>query len=109
MLTEGDVIVVPFFRHQENNNGEPRWVIVTEIVGDTFYVVPLTTQTRQERNYDKTILVKKKSSEGKMMGLKKNSLIMLDRQENFKFKWFPKFIIKGKCPEELLEEILDNL
>ena len=109
MLSAGDVIVLPFFRHQNDNEGEPRWVVITEIIEDIFFVVPMTKKIRQASRYQKTILVRKNSVEGIKIGLLKNSLIILDRATDFKLSYYKKFNIKGHCSEELLQQILEEI
>ena len=106
-LKVGNVIVLPFVKHQENNEGEARWCIVTEILQDEFEIVPLTKKTNQAKNYTDTIIIKKKSAEGKQMGIEHNSLIILDRRLTFKLSFFKKLLIKGQCTEELIDKLIE--
>ncbi len=110
-LQVGDVIVLPFVKHQENDSGETRWCIITEILQDEFEFVPLTKQVKQKKHYKETILIKKKSIEGKQMGLKHNSLVILDRkgEQRLKLSWFNiKEIKKGTCPIDILTKIIKS-
>jgi len=54
-MEAGDVIVLPFFPHQEDKySGEPRWIIILEDYGDQFRIIPMTCQNHQSHNYVKT-------------------------------------------------------
>ena len=101
----GDVISLPFMKNQENNEGTKRWCVVTEKLEDEIEVVPLTKKTHQQKRYTKKILIKKKSKKGKQMGLTYNSLLMIDRTERIKLKYFNHFNKNGVCNKEMLEKL----
>jgi|SRR5579872_2956616 hypothetical protein len=110
----GDVLVVLFFAHKENNNeGEPRWVIVVEDLGDEFLLIGLTKQLRQLSKYPDGFIVYENSTDGKQMGLEYDSIICCGesgvRKEQIakkKILKIPPIIKKGTCPENLLEKII---
>jgi hypothetical protein len=107
----GEVVVVPFFSHQEDKySGEPRWIIILEDFGDKYRIVPMTCQNHQANNYTKTKVLLKSSEEGKSMGLTCDALVIGDRaKEVSKVVMNKNFPNPGKCSEDLLDELLQLL
>jgi hypothetical protein len=49
-FSQGDVLIMPFFRNQEDKNGQPRWVICVEDLQDKMIIIPMTSQIHQQRH-----------------------------------------------------------
>lgn len=109
-INQGDVFIVPFFPHQEDKHaGEPRWVIVLEDLGKVFSIVPMTSELKQESKYLKTIRIDQLSPEGIAMQLEADSIIILDRELSLPEFSFKEKYKRGKCPEELIDRIIEML
>lgn len=106
-LEVGDVVVLPFFHHQENRQkGEARSVIILEKFDDACCIVPLSCQDHQEVNYEKCFTIDKNSPDGQQMGLICNSLVIVDRESQYPKVVMNKIIDKlGTCPDEVLDQI----
>jgi hypothetical protein len=105
----GDVLLIPYFPHQEDREGEPRWIIVIEDLESHYEIVPFSKQMHQISRYKKTITILHNSIEGQEMGLTSDSIIICDRN-----KQVPKSSLdrppckkKGNCPQSTLDEILE--
>lgn len=106
-LEPGTVVVVMYFPHQEDRTkGEPRWVIVTEDLQDKLEIVPMTSQTDQLNRYPKGFIISDKSAEGKLMGLEGPSLFMPERKVIKDKIAFSKGMVKGKCSDDFLDNLI---
>ena len=82
LYNKWDVIFVPTFPNQENKtNFSPKPAIVLEVKGTKVSICPITTKLHQASIYRDTIRVDKRTPEHNSMGLRSNSLIVLDRIE----------------------------
>ncbi|MDO9339466.1 MAG: hypothetical protein Q7T72_02950 [Bacteroidales bacterium] len=99
----GDVISVAFFPNEENKKqGEPRWVICLEDLGDKFVAVPLKSDTSDIKHHPKSFIIKQDSEEGISMNLLNDSLVMPDRATNMN----KIFVLKeGNCSEGLIDKL----
>lgn len=110
----GDVLVIPYFPHKENKSqGEARYVIVVEDLGNEFLMIGFTSQLHQLSHYPDGFIIKEASPEGKQMGLELDSIIccgILGKRKEArlskKLLSIPPIIKKGTCPEDLLDKII---
>lgn len=107
-MNSGDVIVLPFFGHQEDKTqGEARWAIILEDLGDSYSVIPMTCQTNQVSKYSKTIIVKLKSKDAIQMKINCDSLIIVDREAQLSKVHMKAIHPVGKCSESLIDKIFE--
>lgn len=100
----GDVLALPYFPNQENKNeGTARYILIVDVYSDGYCIIPLTCQIHQASKYTNTILIHKISTLGKQMGLKCDSILIIDRKMDIK-KIVAKPPVLGNCGEEFLEE-----
>lgn len=110
----GDVVMLPFFKHQEDNEGEARSAIIVEDLQDEFYLIGTTTRLHQLQNYPDGFIITKTSADGIQMGLTGDSIIAcgvvgIRKEVKLKKTFFykPKLMIKlGTCTEEMLNKII---
>ena len=108
-MKAGDVVVVPYFRHQDDKGGEPRWIILVEDLQDSFEVVPLTKNTQQIYRYPKSFIVDLNSLDGISMGLQYNSLVIPDRKTTILKSILKGCLVKGTCKEEFLDNLISKI
>lgn len=102
----GDVISVDFFPNEEDKSkGTERWVIISEVHQDGYLVYPFTSQLHQKARYHKFLEINKSSSLGQRMGLKFDSLLILDRTAKL-MTFLRQPILHGNCGQEFLENYL---
>lgn len=101
--------MLPFFPHQESKTeGESRSGIILEKFEDGCIIIPLSCQTHQIAIYEKVFIIEKDSADGQQMGLKCDSLVIVDRDTKFPKVVMNKIIEKqGECPDEVLDRIHD--
>lgn len=100
----GDVLALPYFPNQENpNEGTARYILIVEVFSDSYSIIPFTSQVHQSNRYEKTIEIKKDGVVGKKMGLKYDSILMIDRRREIK-KIVAKPPVLGNCGEDFLED-----
>jgi hypothetical protein len=110
----GDVLVIPYFPHKENKSeGEPRYVIIVEDLGNELLMIGFTSQLHQLHHYPDGFIIRESSAEGRQMGLDQDSIICCGRlgvrkeaRLPKKFLSIPPIIKKGTCPEDLLDKIM---
>lgn len=110
----GDVLVVPYFAHEEDkNDGEPRYVLVIEDLGDEFLLIGFTKQLHQLYRYPDGFIIKQNSSDGIQMGLAHDSIICCgvlgvrkEQRAKKKFLGIPPIIKKGTCPTDILDKVM---
>lgn len=101
----GDVIALPYFPNQENpNEGTARYAMIVEVYNDKYLFYPFTKQLHQVNNYKKTKTIIKNSPLGQKMGLKYDSILVMDREWEI-HKIVAKPPVLGNCGDEFLEEI----
>ncbi len=109
-----DVLVLPFFPHNENKQeGEARYAIVLEDLGNEWLLLGITSQVHHLQHYPDGFIITKNSADGKQMGLIYDSLICCGVEGvrktftmNKKFLTIPPIQKKGTCSEVLLDKIL---
>lgn len=102
--TAGDVISIAFFKHEDDPNGEPRWIICVEDLQDEIIAVPLKSTINHQIHQPNSIIIDSESEEGKRMGLKNTSLIAPNRARQIHK---PEGIKRGSCSEGFLDKILE--
>jgi hypothetical protein len=106
MFKAGDVINITYFPNQETSSkGTQRPVLIVNVTSNGYDVMPLTSQLHQAASYKKTILIKKDDAIGKKIGLRCDSLVVVDRKRTIsnKFPITPQLI--GNAG---IQFILDN-
>ena len=81
MFKIGDVIGIPYFPNQEDPlKGKARTVIIVDVTSNGYIIIPMTSQLHQASRYNKTILIRKNDETGRKIGLKFDSLLIIDRK-----------------------------
>ncbi|MBK8368940.1 MAG: hypothetical protein IPL10_16545 [Bacteroidetes bacterium] len=100
----GDVLALPYFPNQEDpKEGTARYILIVEIFNDSYSIIPFTSQIHQSNRYENTIKINKDDDIGKKMGLKYDSILMIDRRMEIK-KIVARPPVLGNCGEDFLEE-----
>ncbi|HUX56660.1 MAG TPA: hypothetical protein VMV77_06780 [Bacteroidales bacterium] len=99
----GDVITVPYFPHEEDKTqGESRWLICLEDLGDEIIAIPLKSETTHIKDHPKSFIIEKDSEDGKSMKLQNDSLVVPDRAQRIrKLSAFK----HGNCSDELIDRL----
>ena len=77
--------------------------MIVEIFNDSYSIIPFTSQIHQSNRYENTIKINKDDDIGKKMGLKYDSILMIDRRMEIK-KIVARPPVLGNCGEDFLEE-----
>lgn len=101
--TTGDVICTPHHPFIENpSEGNARYLICLEDLHDSITVVPLTTQLKQQKHHPKSFVITKASTEGQLMQIPEDSLVIPEKTITIKKLSMYKH---GHCSEEMLDRL----
>lgn len=101
--TTGDVICTPYFPHVEDpSEGEARYLICIEDLHDNIIVVPLTKNLNQLDRFPKSFIIRKTSSEGQLMKIPVDSLVVPEKAKMIKKLGMYKH---GRCSDDMLEQL----
>jgi hypothetical protein len=99
----GDVICDPYFPFKDDpESGNARFLICLEDLHDSIFVVPLTRTLRQQKHYPKSFIVQASSSEGQLMRIVEDSLIIPEKAITIpKLSMFK----HGRCSDEMIDRL----
>ena len=104
----GDVVNVPFPNQENRFESTLRPAIVIEDLVDEVQIIFMTCETCQQSRYPNSFIVPETSVEGVAMGLTCDALIAPSRQFTLpKIKIHPR--PRGRCPQNIIEQIVDAL
>lgn len=109
-FSAGDVLCIPFFPHEEDpQEGEKRFIIIIENLGDEVLVVPMTKNLEKQQYQKNSFVIKKNNIIGYSMGLLFDSLIMPCRHKLIKISQIKFCRVFGETPSEYIDYINEKI